>query len=415
MKDQILTGLNDPAQLEQLYRSNKGTFRREFEEIYPEIRDRSLATFWKERLSYSGEEINWGTGREIGLILLGALVAGLTAKLPAFFGFDEEFFYPRNLGFIIFPVLTAYFAWKNKLSSGKIVFIALAMLISVIYINTLPDFPDDDVIILACIHLLVVLWFLLGVAFVGKQGEINNSRMEFLKYNGDLVVLSALICIAGGIMTGVTIGLFQLIGINIEEFYFRNVVVFGLPAVPVIATYLIRTNPQLVGKVSPVIARIFSPLVLVMLVIYLGAMAFSGKDPYSDREFLLIFNILLIGVMALIFFSIAETSGARKTKPEIWVLGLLSVVTIIVNGIALSAILFRISEWGITPNRLAVLGANVLILINLLLVTVQLYKAASGNNGLSKVGRIIAMYLPIYFAWAVFVTFLFPLIFGINN
>lgn len=413
MKDQILTGLNDPAQLEQLYRNNKGSFRRGFEEIYPEIKDRSLATFWKERLSYSGEEITWGTGREIGLILLGALVAGLIAKLPAFFGIDEEFFYPRNLGFIVFPVLAAYFAWKNQLSFGKIIFIVIGMLISVVFINSLPDLPENDVIILSCIHLLVVLWFLLGVAFVGKQGE-NNSRMDFLKYNGDLIVLSALICIAGGIMTGVTIGLFQLIGINIEEFYFRNVVVFGLPAVPVIATYLIKTNPQLVGKVSPVIARIFSPLVLVMLVVYLGAMAFLGKDPYSDREFLLIFNILLIGVMALIFFSVAENSGSRKTKPEIWLLGLLSVVTIIVNGIALSAILFRISEWGMTPNRLAVLGANALILINLLMVTWQIFKAASGNNELNKVGRIIAMYLPVYFAWAAFVTFLFPLIFGIK-
>ncbi|MEX2568811.1 MAG: hypothetical protein WD431_22910, partial [Cyclobacteriaceae bacterium] len=45
-----------------------------------------------------------------------------------------------------------------------------------------------------------------------------------------------------------------------------------------------------------------------------------------------------------------------RQKRELWVLLLLSAVTIIVNGITLSAILFRISEWGITPNRAAVLG-----------------------------------------------------------
>lgn len=414
MKEQILTGLNDPAQLEHLYRSNKGAFRREFEEIYPQIKDRSLAKFWKERLSYSGEEINWGAGRELPIILIAALIAGLIAKLPAFFGIDEDFFYPRNLGFIIFPVLTAYFAWKNNLSKSRIGFISVAMLVGLIFINSLPDIPENDTLILACIHLLVFLWFVLGISFVGNRKEKHEGRLGFLKYNGDLVVLSALICIAGGIMTGVTIGLFQLIGLNIEEFYFQNIVVFGLPAVPVFATYLIRTNPQLVGKVSPVIARIFSPLVLVMLVVYLGAMAFSGRDPYSDREFLLIFNILLIGVMALIFFSIAETSGARKTKPEIWILSLLSVVTIVVNGIALSAILFRISEWGITPNRLAVLGANVLVLVNLLMVTIQLFKAASAEKPLSEVRKVIALYLPVYFIWAILVTFLFPLIFGIE-
>lgn len=414
MKDQILNNLNDPGQLERLYRGDKGSFKKDFQEIYPQIKNNSLATFWNERLTYSGEEIKLGTGREIGVVIIGILIAGLIAKLPSFFGINEDFFYPRNLGFIIFPVLSAYFAWKNKLSTGKTTFIAIAMLASLIYINSLPNIPENDVLILACIHLLVFLWFLLGIAFVGEQRDKTGSRMEFLKYNGDLVVLSALICIAGGIMTGVTIGLFQLIGINIEEFYFQNIVVFGLPAVPIIATLLIRTNPQLVGKISPVIARIFSPLVLVMLVVYLGAMTFSGRDPYSDREFLLIFNILLIGVMALIFFSIAETSGARKTKPEIWILSLLSVVTIIVNGIALSAILFRISEWGITPNRTAVLGANVLILVNLLMVTVQLFKAASGRSGLSQVGRAIALYLPVYFVWAIIVTFLFPMVFGIK-
>jgi NADH:ubiquinone oxidoreductase subunit K len=91
---------------------------------------------------------------------------------------------------------------------------------------------------------------------------------------------------------------------------------------------------------------------------------------------------------------------------------LLSVVTIIVNGIALSAILFRISEWGMTPNRAAVLGGNVLILVNLLLVTLQLYKVLSKKANISAVGNAIAFYLPVYCVWATIVTFLFPFLFG---
>jgi NADH:ubiquinone oxidoreductase subunit K len=87
-------------------------------------------------------------------------------------------------------------------------------------------------------------------------------------------------------------------------------------------------------------------------------------------------------------------------------------VTIVVNGIALSAILFRISELGITPNRTAVLGGNVLILVNLLLVTTQLFRVASGKAGLKAVGRSITCYLPVYVVWTMIVTFLFPVIFG---
>src|SRR5690606_30658734 len=136
------------------------------------------------------------------------------------------------------------------------------------------------------------------------------------------------------------------------------------------------------------------------------------KDPYYDRESLLIFNGLLIGVIALIFFSIAETSNTVKSYMEIMILFILSIVTIIVNGIALSAILFRISEWGFTPNRTAVLGSNILILVNLFLIATQLYRVLSKKDDLAKVGKTIALYLPIYIIWTIIVTFLFPLLFG---
>ncbi|TKC13171.1 hypothetical protein FA048_06050 [Pedobacter polaris] len=412
MKQEILAQLNEPKQLEKLYRTNKVLFKREFSELYPELKDNAIADFWKERLSYESEGINWGTGRELVLVIIASLVAGLIAKLPAIFAINEDFFYPRNIGFIVFPLLTAYFAWKNKLSTPKIAFIVVAILAGLVFINFFPDLKKSDTLILSCIHLLLFLWSILGFAFVGEQGNNEEKRLGFLKYNGDLVVMTTLILIAGGIMTGVTIGLFSLIGFNIEEFYFKNIAILGLAAAPIVGTYLTQTNPQLVGKVSPVIAKLFSPLVAVMLVVYLIAIAYSGKNPYNDREFLLIFNALLIGVMAIIFFSIAETAKSTKNYTGVWVLVLLSVVTIVVNGVALSAIVFRISEWGFTPNRTAVLGGNILILINLLLVTVQLFKVISKKAEINGVGKTIAFYLPVYFIWTIIVTFVFPLIFG---
>lgn len=411
MKDEILTYLNDPRQLEKMYRSNKLSFKRAFSTLYPELKGNSIADFWNERLNYENEEVSWGTGRELLFVVIASVVAGVIAKLPAILNISEDYFYPRNIGFIVFPVLSAYFAWKNKLSAAKIAFIAGSILAGLIFINYLPDDKNSDTLVLSCLHLLLFLWSILGFAFVGEFKTNDDRRLGYLKYNGDLVVMTTLILIAGAIMSGITIGLFSLIGFDIERFYFDYVGIFGLAAAPIVGTYLIRTNPQLVGKVSPVIAKIFCPLVLVMLVIYLVAMAYSGKDPYNDREFLLMFNALLIGVMAIIFFSVAETSRS-KSQAEVWVLFLLSVVTIIVNGVALSAILFRISEWGITPNRAAVLGGNVLILANLLLVTWQLFRVLSKKAGITGVGKAITFYLPIYFLWTIIVTFLFPFIFG---
>lgn len=157
--------------------------------------------------------------------------------------------------------------------------------------------------------------------------------------------MTTILLIAGGLMTGITLGLFSLIDLQIEEFYFKYIAIWGLAASPILGTYLVQTNPHLVNKVSPVIARVFTPLLLIMLIIYLFAVIFTGKDPYNDREFLLIFNVLLIGVMAIILFSIAETSKNSDSKIGALTLLGLSIVTIIVNGIALSAIVFRMGNY----------------------------------------------------------------------
>jgi hypothetical protein len=306
----------------------------------------------------------------------------------------------------------AYFIRKQKLAINKIFLLFGAVLTCLLYINLLPNDVNSDTLSLACIHLPLLLWVLLGVSFTGESVKNSVKRLDYLRFNGDLAVMSALLVIAGGLMTGITIGLFALIGFQIEKFYFEYIVAFGLPAVPIFATFLTQTNPQIVSKVSPAIAKIFSPLVLVMLVIYLSAIIFSGKDPYNDREFLLLFNVLLVGVMALIFFSVAESSTKEKQEWGIWVLLLLSIVTVAVNGIALSAISFRISEWGITPNRVAVLGGNVLMLVHLLIVTFMLFKTVTKKAAITEVGRSIVLYLPVYFIWTIIIVFIFPILFG---
>ncbi len=409
MNHQILSNLDNPEQLEKLYRTDKATFKRSFNALYPDIKDKVLVRYWKARLNYSSDEVNRGSRKELLMVIGASMLAGAIAKIPAFFPIDEEFFYSRNVSFIVFPILTAYFAWKSGLSLRRIALLGGGIITGLIFINSLPVNKNSDTLVLSCLHLPLFLWSVLRFAFVG---DVKEKRLSFLTYNGDLLVITALILISGGILSAITVGLFSLIGFSIEEYYFKNVGVAGLAAAPIVGTFLTQVNPLLVGRVSPVIARIFSPLVLVMLVVYLCAILYSGKDPYNDREFLMIFNVLLVGVMALIFFSVAETSARPRHQTEIWMLFLLSVLTIIINGIALSAIGFRIAEWGFTPNRTAVLGANVLVLVNLLLVSVQLFKVLSGRGKIAGVGRVVSLYLPVYFFWTVVVTFLFPVFFG---
>ena len=412
MKTDILLNIDNPRQLEKLYRQNKSAFRQEFNKVYPELKENTIANFWNERLNYESDDLNWGAKSDITFFIIASIVAGIIAKIPALFKLDEETFYQRNIGFIFFPLLCIYFAWKNKLTTKSIIFIGVAILASLLYINLLPHQKNSDSVLLACIHLPIFLWCVLGYAFVGGSFSNYERRLGFLRYNGDLVVMTTLILIAGGILTAGTVGLFSLIDLDIKNFYFENVVIFAAAASPIVGTYLTETNPQIINKVSPVIAKIFSPLVLVTLVAYLAAIVISGKDLYNDRQFLLTFNALLIGVMAIILFSVAGTAGAAKNYAETLILFLLSVLTIIVNGIALSAILFRISEWGVSPNRIAVLGGNILMLTNLILVTIRLLKVIRRKKDNTEVGAAIALFLPVYAIWAFIVAFLFPLIFS---
>lgn len=411
MKEEILTTIDHPKQLEHLFRENKSSFKKEFNLIYPHIKDKLIAQIWNERLNYEKDEISWGSNKELIFIIIASFIAGLISKIPAFTEIHERLFYQKNTAFIVFPLLIAYFCWRQKIQLKKLPVIAAALLASVLYINVLPNIHGDT-FVLACIHLPLFLWAVLGYAFAGGNLKNIQKRLDFLRYNGDLVVITTIILITGTLLTFLTIGLFSLISIRIEDFYFEYIVVWGLSASPIVGTYLIQSNPQLVNKVSPIIAKVFTPLVFVTLVMYLLVVLVTGKDPYNDRDFLLMFNILLMGVMAIIVFSIAATSRHSNSKIGILLLLGLSIVTIIINGIALSAILFRISEWGITPNRLAVLGGNILILTNLLMVSYKLFKTTINRNDIESIEKSIASFLPIYGLWTLVVTFVFPILFA---
>lgn len=412
MKNDILNHLENPDFLEKLYRSNKTEFKREFNKLYPHISGSFSADFWNERLNYESELVSWGSKKELLFLVISVVIAGFLAKFPTLFGIDQEFYYPRNISFIILPILTLFFAWKNKLPLKKIGTITGMIAVSWIYINILPSNSQSDTLVLACIHLPIFLWVLFGISYSGNGQKKYKINLNFLRFNGDVAVMAALLGIAGIFMSGITIGLFELIGLKIEKFYLENVVVFGLPAIPLVATYLTHLNPQLVNKVSPVVAKLFSPAVLIMLIIYLGTIIILKKNPYNDREFLLIFNLLLVGVMALIFFSVAGSTDKNNNKTETWILLLLAIITIIVNFVALSAIIYRISEWGITPNRIAVLGANILILIHLVIVAMRLSKTIQTTGPLLDVGVSIVKYIPVYFVWVIFIVFVLPLLFG---
>jgi hypothetical protein len=414
MQNEIIININNPKQLEKLYRDNSSTFVHAFNAVYEDIKELPAAQAWNERLNFTQENATWTNKNEIIFIVLAAFVGGLIAKLPGFLGLEYDVYLSKNIGLIVFPILSMYFIWKQKLSLASFVLPMILFIGSAIFINNIPYNEQSSTFILSLIHLPIFLWSILGYAFIG--GDIQNSqkKIAFLKFNGNFIVMTGLIFISGVLFTGITIALFELLKIDIKQFYFEQIAVWALAAIPMLSTYLVQNNPQLVNKISPTIARIFTPLVFITLFVFLAALIYTGKNIYNDRNFLLLFNALLIGVMAIILFSLTEVSKNASSKINLIILFGLSLLTIIANAIALSAIGFRLSEFGVSPNRLAVLGANLLMFVHLLFVSYGLIKNLKGKATIQDVEKEIALFIPAYAVWAAFVTFAMPYIFNFN-
>lgn len=411
MKSDIIGNLSNPQQLEKLYRDNKAEFKKQFNEIYPDNNDNIVLQVWNERLNVESEKVTLGSKKEIVGVIVLIIFGGLIANIPNITGINEESFFAKNIPLIIFPILSAYFIWIQKIELSKIWLPIIAIVISAIYVNLIPDYNKSDSVMLVGIHLPLFLWSILGYAFVGAKLYDHPRKIEFLKFNGDLIIMCTIILLSCMAFTLITFGLFELINIKIEENYFSYFAVWWIPAIPMIATFLIQNNPQLINKVSPIIAKIFTPLVFINLLVYLTAVIYTGKYPYNDRNLLLVFNVLLIGVMALILFSVAEAGKKNKGLFTLYILFGLSILTIIINSIALSAISFRILQYGMTPNRVAVLGGNILIFIHLLMVSYKLFKTVRGKAEIEAVEISIALFLPIYSIWTALIIFILPFIF----
>jgi len=406
----ILASLDDPEALERLYRSDKEHFRLLLEKALDEHPNREVLKVWSARLHYRPIQKDHSTRPSIQFVLMLCVLAGGLAKLPAFLPIHGDWYYPRFIPFIIFGALIAYFFRRIDRKRIKI-WLLLSMSGCLLILLFLPDNYHSASITMSLIHMPLVLVSLLAVGFTGAEWQSAQSRLSYIRYLGEILIYSSVILLGGIVLTLLTLGLFDLIGISIIDFYAQYIVVFGLMAAPIVATYLYDSVLDRASKVAPLLSNVFAPLFLITVVVYLLAVLYQGKTPYSDRDFLIIFNGLLVVVWAIAVFSIAgsQVSYVRTITNTINIA--LIATTLMINSIALSAIIFRLSEYGITPNRVTVVGANTLIFIHLILIL----KAYAGYMRKGKrndqLVNVVTNYLPVYFIWALCVVIVLPLVF----
>ncbi|MBP1934412.1 hypothetical protein J2Z37_004432 [Ammoniphilus resinae] len=407
MNNLITENISNPHELERMYRKEPEAFKKSFTSAWEQNPDSQVLAVWFERLHF--KEIEKPSLLRKDFLFMGilAILAGITSRIIFQF-VEQQVIAPINLAFGILPFMAAYFVYQNPPKRGVLYTLIALFVVSGFYLNMLPLVQKDSVI-LVYLHLPIFLWVLVGLAFTGNDYGAGSMRLAYLKFNGEFCILYASMAISGMLLTALTMQLFRFVGMDIAEFYFKNVVLFGAVALAIVAVYLVSRN--LSKNIAPYLSKIFSPLVLATLLVYLITVIWVGKNPFLDRDFLLSFNGILLSVLAVTIFSITESGKDEKKTITDYINFALIVLALLIDSVALSAIAFRLSSYGITPNRLAVLVVNILIWANLIWIMLSYLHFLQNKTGPGAIRDAVTKYLPVYGLWAAFVTFVFPLIF----
>ena len=353
------------------------------------------------------------------LVVLGlAVAAALAIKVPALFGHpinpNEEFplFYARNASLFVFPLLTAYFMWKRGSDVVSGLWLAMPFAAGAVLANVFPFSKGSDTEVLTLLHLPIALWLAVGFAYVRGRWFADGGRMNFVRFSGELAIYYVLIALGGFVVIAFTFMMFRAIEMNPDWFVAGWLIPCGAAGAVLIGSWLVEAKQSVIENMAPVLTRLFTPLFTVLLLVFLATMAWTGSPINVKREVLIGFDLLLAVVVGLVLY--AASARDPQAPPDFFDgLQLLLVLSaLVVDGVALAAIAARISEFGFTPNRVAALGENLILLVNLTW-SAWLYAHFLRHRSSFAVleGWQIA-YLPVFSAWATLVVVVFPPLFG---
>ena len=371
---------------------------------------------WKQLVvspSDTGEQTAARTDAIVAFCL--AVAAAVIIKVPALFGIqlDEDAgFYARNLSLFVLPLLTGYFVWKRRLDTSTVRWLAVAFVVAGVFANIYPFAPEGYTEMLTALHLPIALWLVVGIAYAGGRWGQVGGRMDFIRFSGELFIYYVLIALGGGLLTAFMAMIFQSIGIDVEPFFESWLLPCGAVGAVLVASWLVEAKQSVIENMAPVLTRLFTPLFTAALVTFLGALLWTGHGVGIDRNVLIAFDLLLVVVLGLLLYS-ASARDPRTPPGAFDVLQVVLVVSaLLADAVALWAIAARITEFGFTPNRVAALGENVILLVNLAWSVVLYIRFLRGRAPFTALERWQTNYLPVYAVWAAIVVIVFPPMFG---
>jgi hypothetical protein len=398
-REKVLENVGRPDVLEDLYRSN----RKAFAEIIRAVHDGESDTaikFWHTRLFYKPSSPKGDAKKYIFTAAL-IVLSWLSIRLGSFFGFHAWEIFPHNvLSLVMFSVTFPLFFAYGQLGPRKILLITIPGVVLGAYLFFLIPLPslnfDSQSANNAFYFSFVLAWFLVLLS----KSDYNLRKLDsknIIEKTGEVMIWTTIFNIGTLIVFGLTLGLFFLIGLDAWTFIFRDIMPIAFVAAPFVSLLVVDGNTK--AKLSVVTANVFLPLILASLVAFGIASIFSETKPFEDRNVFIVYNVMTVIVICVLTFT--SINGIRNRFLGVCSYAL-PIVTIILNSVTLSAVVFRLAEFGVTPNKVTLLGINMVMLGHLAFMVYLKFRG--------RIERNIA-YLPVYFFWSCVVVFVLPFVF----
>jgi len=367
---------------------------------------------WKQLLIGPGrDEPPAETFRQVSTMLGLAVGAAVSILIPRLFEVDEGVFL-RNLGLLVLPFLAGHFAARKRVSRATVAALVGVFGVAALIVNLYPFREGSDTELLVALHLPIVLWLAVGVAYTGGDWRSDQKRMNFIRFTGEWFIYYVLIALGGGVLLGLTMAVFDAIGLDAELVVGGWILPAGAAGAVIVAAWLVDEKQSVIENIAPVLTRLFTPLFTIALLAFLVAVAVTGGFIDVDRTVLILFDVLLVVVLGLVLYTISARDPAKSPDRFDQLQLVLIGAALAIDLLVLTALIVRTSEFGFSANKTAALGENLVLLINLIWAGWLSLGFIRGRRRFHALEQWQTRYIPVYGVWAAIVVVIFPPLFG---
>ncbi|WP_243075530.1 permease prefix domain 1-containing protein [Microbacterium sp. SS28] len=351
-----------------------------------------------------------------------ACAAAVAVKVPALFGITfggDPTFYGLNIAVLILPFLAAFFLIRRRARPGTILAVAAPFATAAVILNVYPFTIGGSTIGLAALHAAVALWLVTGIAYVAGAWRSERARMDFIRFTGEWFIYLVLIALGGGVLAMLTVGVFGSIGLDAAWFVQEWLIPCGLAGAVVLSGWLVEAKQSVIENIAPVLTKLFTPLftLLLLALIVAGLIQRASVDGtgivvFGQRDLLIIFDLVLVVVLGLLLYSLSARDPQQAPGWFDRLQLVLLVAALIIDILVLIGMITRTAEYGASPNKLASLGLNVILLVNLAGAAWLQLRFVMHKTSFDRVERWQTAYVPVYLVWATIVAAVFPPAFG---